>query len=128
MSVIVVRSAQQGESVREALRSVVPDHATVHLVRLPTVDSLDPLVEAVGPTRNYGVDFTTRCLPDVPSTVEFVVDRAASCVCIGISERTSTGKARIDPLTQSLLLEERLSGTLVVGNDVITLREMEYDT
>lgn len=128
MSVIVVRSAQQAKSVREALRSVVPDHATVHLVRPPTVGSLDPLVEAVGPTRNYDVDFTTRCLPGIPSTVEFVVDRAASCVCIGISERTSTGKARIDPLTQSLLLEERLSGTLVVGNDIITLREMEYDS
>jgi len=39
-----------------------------------------------------------------------------------------TGKARIDDLTESILLHDRISGDFVVGDHVIVLEELEYES
>ncbi|GKZ16111.1 hypothetical protein HAL_39920 [Haladaptatus sp. T7] len=78
---------------------------------------------------NYGVDYTINCLPeryDVTDLVELAIETDADRICIGISEKTLTGKARIDELTQSILLHDDISGDFVVGEHVIILEELKY--
>lgn len=79
---------------------------------------------------NYDAEYTINCLPegyDISDLVEFAIDVGATRICIGISDRTLSGKARIDDLTQSILLHDEISGDFVVGEDVMILEELEYD-
>lgn len=125
-TIIVIKSVEQEPAVREVLGSVVTSEETVHFLRLPSVRGLGPLIQKINPMLNYGVDYTINCLPDISAVVEFAINRDANRICIGISERTLTGKSRIDELTQSILLHEDISGDLVVGAEVIILEELEY--
>lgn len=128
-TIIIIKSAEQELSVREVLGSVVDAGETVHLLRLPTVRCLGPLIQEVNPMINYDVDYTISCLPegyDVSDLVEFAIESEANRICIGITERTLTGKAQIDDLTQSILLHEDISGDVVVGDHVIILEELKY--
>lgn len=128
-TIIIIKSVEQEPSVREVLGSVVDAGEEVHLLRLPTVRCLGPLIQEVNPMINYDVDYTIGCLPegyDVSELVEFAIESGANRICIGITERTLTGKAQIDDLTQSILLHEDISGDVVVGDHVIILEELEY--
>lgn len=129
MSVLVVpRSADQTAAVRAALDAVTPTHRTVHVLRLPSVSSLAPLLREIEPESNYGVECTVHQLPDTSAVVAFAADRDADCICIGVSERTPTGKTRVDGLAQSVLLHEHVSGDLVVKSEVLILRDLQYDS
>lgn len=129
-TIIVVKSLEQRPAVEEVLGSIVDEGEEVCFLRLPTVRCLGSLIQAVNPMINYGVDYSITCLPegyDVAELVELAIDADAERICIGISEKTLTGKARIDDLTQSILLHEEISGDFVVGEHVIILEELEYD-
>lgn len=128
-TIIIINSVEQQPTVREVLSSVVDAGETVYFLRLPTVRCLGPLIQEVNPMIEYDVEYTISCLPkghDVAELVEFAVETDADRICIGISERTVTGKARIDDLTESMLLHDRISGDFVVGEHVIILEELEY--
>jgi hypothetical protein len=130
-TILLIKSVEQQRTVREAFDSVVDSDEPVHFLRLPTVRCLGPLIQEINPMIEYGVEYTIDCLPegyDVSDLVEFAVDVDADRICIGISDRTVTGKARIDDLMQSLLLYEELSGDIIVGEDIIALEELEYET
>jgi len=130
-TIILIKSVDQEATVREVLGSVVDAGEQVHFIRLPTVRCLGPLIQDINPMINYDVDYTIRCLPegyDVSELVEFAIESRANRICIGITEQTLTGKARIDDLTQSILLHEAISGDVVVGDDTIILEELEYDS
>lgn len=129
-TIIIINSIDQEHAVREVLDSIVTRTETVHFLRMPSVRCLGSLIQEINPMLNYGVDYTLNCLPenhDVSQVVEHAVEYEANRICLGISDRTLTGKARIDGLTQSILLHEAISGDLVVGEDVIILEELEYD-
>lgn len=128
-TIILLKSDEQQLTVREILDSVVDTDEQIYFLRLPTVRCLGPLIQEINPMINYDVEYTISCLPegyDVSELVEFAIESDANRICIGISERTMTGKARIDDLVQSVLLYEGISGDLVVGDHVITLEELEY--
>lgn len=128
-TIILIKSDEQQPTVREVLDSVVDSNEQIHFLRLPTVRCLGPLIQEINPMINYDVEYTISCLPegyDVSELVEFAIESDANRICIGISEKTMTGKARIDDLIQSVLLYEGISGDLVVGDHVITLEELEY--
>lgn len=128
-TILIINSVEQQPTVREVLSSVVEPGETVYFLRLPTVRCLGPLIQDINPMLEYDVEYTISCLPegyDVAELVELAVETDAERICIGISERTLTGKARIDDLTQSILLHERISGDFVVGEHVIILKELEY--
>ena len=128
-TIILIKSDEQQPTVREVLDSVVDPDEQIHFLRLPTVRCLGPLIQEINPMINYDVEYTISCLPegyDVSELVEFAIESDANRICIGISEKTMTGKARIDDLVQSVLLDEGISGDLVVGDHVITLEELEY--
>ncbi|WP_302081046.1 hypothetical protein [Salinibaculum rarum] len=128
-TILIINSVEQQPTVKEVLGSVVSQGETVYFLRLPTVRCLGPLIQDVNPMLEYGVEYTINCLSkgyDVAELVEFAVETDADRICIGISERTVTGKARIDDLTQSVLLHDRISGDCVVGEHVIILEELEY--
>lgn len=128
-TIIIIKSADQRAAVREILGSVVDAGERVHLIRLPAVRCLGPLIQDVNPMINYDVDYTISNLPegfDVSELVEFAMESSANRICLGISEKTLTGKAQIDDLTQSILLHEQISGDFVVGDHVIILEELEY--
>ncbi|SDD42117.1 hypothetical protein [Natrinema hispanicum] len=128
-TIIIIKSVEHHASVREILGSVVDDGERVYFLRLPTVRCLGPLIQEVNPMINYGVDYTITPLPegyDVSTLVEFATEFDANRICIGISDRTLTGKARIDDLTQSILLHDDISGDFVVGEHAIILEELEY--
>lgn len=130
-TILLIKSVEQQRTVREAFDSVVDADEPVHFLRLPTVRCLGPLIQEINPMIEYGVEYTIDCLPegyDVSDLVEFAVGVDADRICIGISDRTVTGKARIDDLMQSLLLYEKLSGDIIVGEDIIALEELEYET
>ncbi|QFU84250.1 hypothetical protein [Natronorubrum aibiense] len=128
-TIIIIKSADDHSSVREILGSVVDAGERVHFLRLPTVQCLGSLIQEVNPMINYSVDYTIHPLPegyDVSTLVEFATEYNANRICIGISDRTLTGKARIDDLTQSILLHDNISGDFVVGEHAIILEELEY--
>lgn len=128
-TIIIIKSVEQQSTVREILSSVVKAGENIHFLRLPTVRCLGPLIQEINPMINYGVDYTINYLPegyDVSELVEYAIESGANRICIGISEQTPTGKARIDDLTQSILLHEKISGDVVVGDHVIILEELEY--
>lgn len=128
-TIIIIKSDEQRLAVREVLSSVVEPGEMIYFVRLPTVRCLGPLIQEVNPMINYGVDYTINCLPegyDVSELVELAVESDANRICIGIYEKTLTGKARIDDLTQSILLHEEISGDLVVGENAIILEQLKY--
>lgn len=130
-TILVVKNVDQEAAVEEVLESVATDTGRVHFLRLPSVRCLGSLIQSLNPMVNYGVEYTIDCLPenyDVSEVVEYAVDYDATRICLGISDRTLTGKARIDELTQSILLHDRISGDLVVGDDVIILEELDYGT
>ena len=115
-TIIIINSVEQQPTVREVLSSVVEAGETIYFLRLPTVRCLGPLIQDINPMIEY----------DVADLVEFAVETDADRICIGISERTVTGKARIDDLTESVLLHDRISGDFVVGEHVIILEELDY--
>lgn len=128
-TIIIIQSVDQQPTVREVLSSVVDAGDTVHFLRLPTVRCLGPLIQDINPMINYEVDYTINCLSkgyDVADLVEFAVEHTANRICIGISEKTLTGKARINDFTQSLLLHEEIVGDFVVGDHVMILENLEY--
>jgi hypothetical protein len=128
-TIIIIKSDEQWLAVREVLSSVVEPGEMIYFVRLPTVRCLGPLIQEVNPMINYGVDYTINCLPegyDVSELVELAVESDANRICIGIFEKTLTGKVRIDDLTQSILLHEEISGDLVIGENAIILEQLEY--
>ena len=128
-TIIIIKSVEQQPAVREVLSSVVGLEEMIYFVRLPTVRCLGPLIQEINPMINYGVDYTISYLPegyDVSELVEFAVELDANRICIGIYEKTLTGKARIDDLTQSILLHEEISGDLVVGENAIILEQLKY--
>lgn len=125
-TIIVVNATEQERAIREVLDSVVTTDETVHFLRLPSVRGIGQLIQELNPMVNYGVDYTINSLADVSAVVEFAIEHDADKICIGISDRTLTGKARIDDLTQSILLHDRISGDLVVGDEVIILEELDY--
>ena len=128
-TIIIIKSVEQQLAVREVLSSVVEPGEMIHFIRLPTARCLGPLIQELNPMINYGVDYTISCLPegyDVSELVEFAVESDANRICIGIFEKTLTGKARIDDLTQSILLHEEISGDLVVGENAIILEQLKY--
>jgi hypothetical protein len=128
-TIIIIKSDEQRLAVREVLSSVVEPGEMIYFVRLPTVRCLGPLIQEVNPMINYGVDYTINCLPegyDVSELVELAVESDANRICIGIFEKTLTGKVRIDDLTQSILLHEEISGDLVVGENAIILEQLKY--
>lgn len=128
-TIIVINSSDQEPAVREVLDSIVAQPETVHFLRMPSVRCLGSLIQEINPMLNYGVDYTINCLPenhDVSQVVEYAVEYGANRICLGVSDRTVTGKTRIDGLTQSILLHEEISGDLVVGEDVIILEELKY--
>lgn len=128
-TIIIIKSAEQQPTVREVLDSVVAVGDEVCFLRLPTVRCLGSLIQEINPMSNYGVDYTINCLPerhDVTDLVELAIQTDADRICIGISEKTLTGKARIDEFTQSILLHDGISGDFVVGEHVIILEELEY--
>ena len=128
-TIIIIKSADEHSSVREILESVVDEDERVHFLRLPAVQCLGSLIQEVNPMINYGVDYTIHPLPEgdgVSTLVEFATEYDANRICIGISDRTLTGKARIDDLTQSILLHDNISGDFVVGEHAIILEELEY--
>lgn len=128
-TIIIIKSVEHHSSVEEVLGSVVDAGERVHFLRLPTVQCLGPLIQEINPMINYGVDYTINPLPegyDVNTLVEFAIEFDANRICIAISDRTLTGKARIDDLTQSILLHEDISGDFVVGEHAIILEELEY--
>jgi hypothetical protein len=130
-TIILVKTVEQEPSVRETLGSVVEDGETVHFIRLPSVRCLGPLIQAVNPMVSYGVDYTIRSLPkdyDVAELIDFAIESGADRICIGIDDRTVSGKARIDDLTQSILLHDAISGDVVVGDRTIILENLSYDT
>jgi hypothetical protein len=129
-TIFIIKSTEQQPTAREVLGSIVEAGETVHFLRLPTVRCLGPLIQDVNPMIEYSVEYTINCLPegyDVSDLVEFAVESDAERICNEISERTLTGKARIDDMTQSILLHERISGNVVVGEHAIILEELEYD-
>ncbi|WP_049934396.1 hypothetical protein [Haloplanus natans] len=129
-TIIIIKSVDQEPAVREVLESVVDGDDTVCFLRLPTVRCLGALIQAVNPMINYGIDYSINCLPegyDTADLVEFAIDVDANRICIGISEKTLTGKARIDDLTQSILLHDDISGDVIVGDNAIILEELDYD-
>lgn len=129
-TILLIKSADQQPSVRETLSSVVKPGETVYFLRLPSVRCLGELIQEVSPMVEYDVEYTINCLPEgyeVSDVVDFALDVGADRICIGIFERTLTGKAQIDELTQSILLHEHVSGDLVVGENVIILENLEYD-
>ncbi|MXR50236.1 hypothetical protein GRX03_01245 [Halovenus sp. WSH3] len=129
-TILLIKSADQHPSVRETLDSVAEPGETVYFLRLPTVRCLGELIQEVNPMIEYDVEYTISCLPtgyEVADVVDFAVDVEADRICIGIFERTLTGKARIDDLTQSILLHEHVSGDLVVGDHAIILENLDYD-
>ncbi|WIV68022.1 hypothetical protein [Natrialbaceae archaeon AArc-T1-2] len=129
-TIVLLKSADKQSAVREVLGSVVGAGETIHFVRVPTVRCLGSLIQETKPMINYDVDYTISCLPDgydVSELVGFATESDANRICIEITERTLTGKARIDDLTQSILLHETISGDFVVGDHVIILEELEYD-
>ena len=128
--ILVVKSVDQYPSVREALGSVVTPGETVYFLRLPTVRCLGPLIQEISPMVEYDVEYTINCLPEgyeVSDVVDFAVEVGADRICIGIFERTLTGKARIDDLTQSIVLHDHVSGDLVVGENTIILENLNYE-
>ena len=129
-TILVVESADEEPAVREVLGSVADPGETVHFLRLPTVRDLDQLIQATSSTLTYEVEYTIDRLPedyDASDLVEFAIERDADRICLRISERTPTGKVRIDDQTQSILLHERISGTVAVGETVIVLEQLEYE-
>jgi hypothetical protein len=130
-TILLIKSVDQQRTVREAFDSIIDADEPVHFLRLPTIRCLGPLIQEINPMIEYGVEYTINCLPegyDVADLVEFAVEVDADRICIGISDRTVTGKARIDDLMESLLLDEKLSGDIIVGEDIIALEELEYET
>ena len=130
-TIIIIKSVDHGPCVREVLESVVEEGERVHFLRLSTVRCLGPLIQAVNPMINYGVEYTISHLPaedDVATLVERATELEATRICIGISDRTLTGKARIDDLTQSILLHDDISGDFVVGEHAIILKDLEYES
>lgn len=129
-TILLIKSADQQPSVREVLGSVVEPGETVYFLRLPTVRCLGQLIQEISPMIEYDVEYTINCLPKgygISDVVDFAVEVGAERICIGIFERTLTGKAQIDDLTQSILLHEHVSGDLVVGESAIILENLEYD-
>jgi hypothetical protein len=129
-TMLIVESVDQGPVVREVLGSVVAAGETVHFIRLPSVRCLGQLIQEVNPMVAYDVEYTINSVPEgygVSELVEFAVERDADRICIGISERTLTGKVRIDDRTQSILLHDRISGDFVVGENIIILEGLEYE-
>lgn len=129
-TIIILKSIEQDTMVREVLNSVVDPGEMVYFLRVPPVRCLGSLIEKTSPMIEYGVEYSIDCLSEgygVSDLVEFAVDVDADRICIGISERTVTGKARIDDLTQSVLLHNRISGDFVVGDHAIVLEELEYE-
>jgi hypothetical protein len=129
-TILLIKSVDQQRTVREAFDSIIDADEPVHFLRLPTIRCLGPLIQEINPMIEYGVEYTINCLPegyDVADLVEFAVEVDADRICIGISDRTVTGKARIDDLMESLLLDEKLSGDIIVGEDIIALEELEYE-
>ena len=130
-TIIIIKSIEKKSTVRETLDSVVSRGETVYFLRLPPVRCLGPLIQDINPMIEYGVEYSIDCLSEgyeISDLVEFAVDIDADRICIEISNRTVTGKARIDDLTESVLLHDRISGDFVVGDHVIVLEELEYDT
>ena len=129
-TILIIKSAEEEPAVREVLASVVEAGETVYFLRLPTVRCIGQLIQSINPMLEYGVDYTISCLPgehEVSELVDFAIESDADRICIGISERTQTGKARIDDLTESILLHDHISGDFVVGDHVIVLEELEYE-
>jgi hypothetical protein len=129
-TIILIKSVDQEETVREILSSVVEAGEQIHFIRLPSVRCMGPLIQEINPMINYDIDYSINCLPkeyDVSDLVEFAIESGATRICIGITEQTVTGKARIDNLTQSILLHDAISGDVVVGDHAIILEELTYD-
>ena len=129
-TILILNSIEQDTMVGEVLDSIVDSGEMVYFVRLPSVRCLGSLIEKTSPMTDYGVEYEVKCLPEgyeASDLVEFADEVDANRICIGISERTVTGKARIDDLTQSILLHSRISGDFVVGDHVIVLEELEYE-
>ena len=129
-TIIILKSIEERSTVREILDSVVDPEEMIYFLRLPPVRCLGPLIEDISPMIEYGVTYSIDCFSEGYETsdlVEFAVDVGADRICIEISNRTVTGKARIDDLTESILLHDRISGDFVVGDHVIVLEELEYE-
>jgi hypothetical protein len=129
-TILVVEPTDEEPAVREVLGSVADSGETVHFLRLPTVRGLDQVIQNANSTVPYEVEYTVSRLPegyDASDLVEFAIEHDADQICLRISGRTPTGKVRIDDQTQSILLHKRISGTVAVGETVITLEELEYE-
>lgn len=128
-TILVVRSAGQASAVREVFDSIAEAGETVHVLRPPTADRVDRLLGDVRSELAREVEYTVDGLTGegVSELVAFAAERDADRICIGISERTQTGKVRIDDRTQSVLLHDRIAGDLVVGDAVIVLKGLSYD-
>jgi len=129
-TILVVQSAGQESAIREVLGSVAEAGETVHFLRSPTADRIDQLLRDVRSELAREVEYTVDGLPEgygVSELVAFAAERDADRICIGVSERTQTGKVRIDDRTQSILLHDRIAGDLVVGDAVIILKGLSYD-
>jgi hypothetical protein len=129
-TIIILKSIEKKSTVKEILDSVVDPDEMIYFLRLPPVRCLGPLIQNINPMIEYGVEYSIDCLSEGYETsdlVEFAVDVGADRICIEISNRTVTGKARIDDLTESILLHDRISGDFVVGDHVIVLEELEYE-
>ncbi len=129
-TIILIKSVEQEQTVREVLGSVIEQDEPVYFLRLPSVRCLGPLIQEINPMIQYNVDYSIGCLTEgdnVSELVQFAVEKNANRICVGISERTLTGKARIDDLTESILLHEKISGNLIVGEHVIILEDLAYD-
>lgn len=128
-TILVVQSAGRESAIREVLGSVAEAGETVHFLRSPTADRIDRLVRDVCSEFAREVEYTVDGLEGdgVSELVAFAAERDADRICLGISERTQTGKVRIDDRTQSILLHDRIAGDLVVGDSVIILKGLSYD-
>lgn len=129
-TVIVITAADQHAAVREALESEVDPGEFVYFVRLPSVRCLGELLEELAPASAYGVEYAIEPLPGeatAAGVVDLARERGADRICIAIADRTLTGKARINDMTQSILLHSRLTGELIVGEELIVLDDLSFD-
>ncbi len=129
-TLLFIKSIDQHQPLREVFESVVDADERVHLLRPPSVSRLDSLVQETISQIDRNVRYTTHTLPEgdtASSLVQLAIEIDADCICIGILNRTSAGKALIDELMESLLLHEKLSGDLTVGDHLMTLEQLEYE-
>jgi acetolactate synthase regulatory subunit len=126
---IVLQSTINPATVDESIEQYINSDEVAVIYPTDTSDVSDEQVRMV--CAGYDVDLVVRHAPDkhssrVEKVLSFVRERGVTELCLDVTDRTPTGKARIDATAAGIILSSKLDGKLSVGEHVVVLSNLSF--